>query len=613
MHSHTTKSFDSKHFLQTLGSHPGVYRMLNEKEQVIYVGKANNLKKRISSYFSKAHNNKTLALVNHIHQIEITVTSSEGEALLLENTLIKKYQPRYNILLRDDKSYPYIYISTHQEYPRVSVYRGSTRNKPGTFFGPYPAAGSVRRTVHLLHKIFKIRQCNDSYFKNRSRPCLQYQIKRCSAPCVNLVSKKTYEQSIKHAVLFLKGKTQAILDALIIDMQSASDRHEFEQAAEYRDQINHLRIIFEKQHVSGTAGRNIDILACYKQENQCCMQVFYFRDGMNQGNKAFFPKIPEKYMDESTILDAFMSQYYLAHEIPDEVIVSHAPSSIALLTDVLSEKAGKQIEIKAHVRSERARWLENARQNAHEALNLHMATKSSHQKQLLAVQELFQLETIPQRMECFDISHTQGSETVASCVVFDSQGACKSDYRRYNIKDVTPGDDYAALGQALERRYTKVLKDDGVLPDILFIDGGKGQLSKAMEITHSLLPDNCLLVGISKGAGRKAGMELLHIAGKKHPKEANSNPSASLLIQRIRDEAHRFALTGHRQRARKKHIHSVLEDIEGLGPKRRQLLLQSFGGIHGIKRAGINDLKNIRGISQNLATRIYEQLHIHSG
>lgn len=611
MSQNQTEEFDYKEFLRNASSQPGVYQMYNHEEQVIYVGKAKNLKKRLASYFSKAHNDKTLALVSQINHIDITITASEGGALLLEDSLIKQHQPRYNILLRDDKSYPYIYLSTQQDYPQISIYRGSTHNKPGTFFGPYPAASAVRQSLHLLHKLFRIRQCNDSYFKNRSRPCLQYQIKRCSAPCVGLISKDDYQQDISLTELFLGGKTEDVINSLVDAMQQASDNLAYEKAAQYRNQVQQLRLILEKQYIYSDDKRDIDILACAAKGGQACIQVFYFRNGRNLGNKAFFPKLPDKYSDAAEILEAFISQYYLSHEIPDEIISSHSLHTIDLLTTVLCEKSGKSVTIKTVVRSERAKWMGNAKQNAIEALNMHLARKSSFEKQVLAVQSLLDMDDAPRRIECFDVSHTQGRETVASCVVFDASGPVNSEYRRYNIRDITPGDDYAAMSQVLERRYSRVIKEQGSIPDLILLDGGKGQLSRALDTLEPLFGVNPMIAAISKGPDRKPGMELIHIAGKNQPIEISRSPSASLLLQQIRDEAHRFAITGHRLRARKQSTKSPLESIQGLGPKRRQLLLQSFGGIHGINRAGIDDLKSIKGISHNLAVRIYEYLHSH--
>ncbi len=605
------EGFKDKEFLRSLSTHPGVYRMYNDQDTVIYVGKARNLKNRISSYFNKAHDSKTLALVNQIHHIEVTVTRTEGEALLLEDRLIKKYQPRYNVLLRDDKSYPYIYLSTHQTFPRLSLYRGSIKKKKGTFLGPFPSSAAVRQSIHLLHRLFRLRQCTDSYFRNRSRPCLQYQIKRCSAPCVGLISEREYARDIKHTLLFLKGKTDQIITDMVAGMERASVNLAFEQAAVYRDQISHLRQVLEKQYIGGMQQTFIDVVACVVKGGQCCVQVFYFREGVNQGNRAFYPKMPSQDIDEARILDAFISQHYLANRIPDELIVSHEPESRAVLEEVFSEHVGRRVRIKHRVRSERAKWRQNAIHNAQGALETRLTKRSSQQKRMSELQKLLNLDEIPKRMECFDISHTQGNQIVASCVVFNETGAVKDDYRRFNIKGITPGDDYAAMAQVLERRYSRVLKEEGAIPDIIFIDGGKGQLSRAIETMQALISDGPLLVGVSKGPDRKPGMERLYIPNMAHPLEPGPRSAALLLIQQIRDEAHRFAITAHRQRSRKKATRSSLEKIEGLGPKRRQNLIKYFGGIHGIKRAGVEDIQQIRGISPSLAQRIYDHLRSH--
>jgi excinuclease ABC subunit C len=606
------EAFNYREFLQSVSVLPGVYQMLDEHDKVIYVGKAKNLKKRLSSYFTKAHNNKTHALVNRICDIRTTVTHTESEALLLEDTLIKKYQPRYNVLLRDDKSYPYIYISTQQQYPKISLYRGKIKNRKGKFYGPYPNSGAVRQTIHLIHKLFRLRQCNESYFKNRSRPCLQYQIKRCSAPCTGQISEDDYARDIAHTDLFLRGKTQTVIDDLVKRMEDAATRMAYEEAAIYRDQINDLNYILEKQYVSGTTRLNVDVIACAVKAGQCCIQVFYFRDGTSHGNKAFFPRVPDSDEPIANILEAFISQFYLANEIPRELIVSAEPNNKALLQNVLSERAQRKVEIKSSIRGDRSKWLSQAQQNADDALEIKLASHTSQIKRLEDLRQMFRLDEQPKRIECFDISHAQGDNTVASCVVFNEQGPLKADYRRFNIKDITPGDDYAAISQAFERRYSRVLKESGAIPDIILIDGGKGQLAAASEIAETLFSDQGpMIVGVSKGPARKPGMEQLHIRGKSSPLQPGHQSAALLLIQQIRDEAHRFAITGHRQKSRKKVIHSSLEDIPGLGPKRRHQLIQYFGGIHGINRAGIEDLQRIKGISRALATRIYEHLHSH--
>ena len=608
----TESSFNYKEFLQTVSTRPGVYRMLDDTGKVIYVGKAKNLKKRLSSYFTKAHDNKTHALVGRIHDIKLTVTHTENEALLLEDTLIKKYRPRYNVLLRDDKSYPYIYLSTQHTYPQISLFRGKIKNREGKFYGPYPNSGAVRHTIHMIHKLFRIRQCNESYFRNRSRACLQYQIKRCSAPCVDLISPEDYARDIEHTDMFLRGKTRSVIDDLVSRMEQASSQLAYEEAAQYRDQINDLNHILEKQYVSGKSRLNSDVIACVARGGQCCIQVFYFRDGINHGNKAFFPAVPDQDVSINKIMEAFISQFYLVNELPHELVVSEAPSNHALLEQVLSERAGRKLVIKQNTRGERSKWLAQAMQNARESLDMNLASRSSQMKRMEALQSLFKLDETPKRMECFDISHAQGDNTVASCVVFNEQGAVKSDYRRFNIKGITPGDDYAAIAQAFERRYSRVLRESGILPDVIFIDGGKGQLSAASEIAETLFSDDApLIVGVSKGPSRKPGMEQLHINGRQQVLQPGPQSSALLLIQQVRDEAHRFAITGHRQRSRKKIVQSSLEEIPGLGPKRRHQLIQYFGGIHGITRAGIDDLQRIKGISRELATRIYEHLHSH--
>jgi excinuclease ABC subunit C len=600
--------FNAKSFLKTVSTKPGVYRMLNGDGAVIYVGKAKNLRNRVSSYFSGAHNAKTLTLVSQIRDIETTVTRSEAEALLLEDTLIKKYQPRYNVLLRDDKSYPYIRISTRHRSPGIFFYRGQKR-KGDTYFGPFTSSGAVRETLNMLYRVFRLRQCKDSYFDNRSRPCLQYQIKRCSAPCVGMISAQDYDRDVSHAVLLLKGKTDELIHQLVSEMEQASKQLEFEKAAQIRDQISYLRVVLEKQYVSGQKEGKVDVIACSIRDRQCCIQVFYYRNGANQGNKAFYPRLPDSDTDPAQVLEAFISQHYLTQEIPSEIITSDEPATRTFLEAALSERAGKKIRIKSKVRLERARWLENAVQNAEEVLSLRLASRSNYRKRLLDLQGVFNLDNLPGRIECFDISHTQGKETVGSCVVFNDQGPLKSDYRRFNIKNITPGDDYAAMSQVLERRYSRVLKEEGALPDIVLIDGGKGQLGKAVDIMFSLMKDVPLLVGVSKGPDRRAGQEVLHIDGLADPMLLSSDSPALLLIQQIRDEAHRFAITGHRQRARKKVKTSSLEEIEGLGPKRRQILLKYFGGLQGIKNAGVEDLAGIQGISKRLAKRIYASFH----
>jgi excinuclease ABC subunit C len=549
-------------------------------------------------------------MVAQIADVDVTVTHTESEALLLENNLIKEYRPRYNVLLRDDKSYPYIYISDRDTYPRIALHRGA-RKRPGRYLGPYPNAGAVRETINLLQKTFRIRQCEDSYFRNRSRPCLQYQIKRCTAPCVNLISEQAYRQDIKHALLFLEGKSSQIFEELVADMEKAAAKKNYEKAAVYRDQISNLKVITERQHVSAEKG-DIDIIACAAEGGQACIQVFYIRNGLNLGNRSYFPALPEA-MNIPDILAAFIPQFYLGREIPANIILSARPSDATLLQATLSEKAGRKITFSTSVRGERARFLEMALTNASQSLAARMVSRSGLLQRFEALQEALQLETLPVRLECFDISHTQGEATKASCVVFTRDGPCKSDYRRYNINNITPGDDYAAMRQALQRRYKKSSQDEdeGKLPDVLFIDGGKGQLRQAIEVFDEFGINNVLLVGIAKGEGRKAGLEKLVFSDGRPDLHLDPQSSALHLVLQIRDEAHRFAISGHRATRAKKRTQSPLEDIAGLGPRRRQTLLMHFGGLQGISRAGIEDLAKIPGISKKLAQAIYDRFHVN--
>lgn len=604
--------FNPEEFLSTLTNKPGVYRMYNDQQEVIYVGKAKHLKKRVSSYFHGSDKgSKTRSLVSQIRNIEVTVTNTEGEALLLEDNLIKEFKPRYNILLRDDKSYPYVYLDSHNKFPRLSFHRGA-KKKQGEYFGPYPSAGAVRESLNLLQKVFRIRQCEDSFFKNRSRPCLQYQIKRCTAPCTGLISEEDYALDVRHAVMFLQGKSSLIVEELVKKMDHASSTQEYEKAAVYRDQIAQLKRVQEKQYVSGEQG-NIDVIACVAKNGHACVQVFFIRDGRNLGNKYYFPKQIGQ-SDAQDILSAFLPQYYLNNKtnrfVPPEIIVNHKLDEKQLLQEVLSEHADRKVMISDSVRSERARWIKMAENNASMVLANELANKASLLKRFEELQEVLDLDAMPQRLECFDISHTMGESTVASCVVMDTQGVVKNDYRQFNIKDITPGDDYAAMDQALTRRYTRLKKGEGKLPDVLFIDGGKGQVSAAMNVMEELQIDDVDIIGVAKGPERKPGLETLIVGRTGKTIDLPSDSAALHLIQQIRDEAHRFAITGHRQRRSKTRKTSLLENIEGLGPKRRQQLLKQFGGLQGIKRAGVEDLSSVHGISRALAQRIYDHFHL---
>jgi excinuclease ABC subunit C len=598
--------FDSAAFLKSAPTHPGVYRMFGEADEILYVGKAKNLKKRLASYFrTTGLTAKTELLVSQIRNIEVTITHTEGEALLLESNLIKEHRPRFNILLRDDKSYPYIYVSSHHAFPRMVVYRGA-RNVPGRFLGPYPNASAVHETLHVIHKLFRIRQCEDSYFSHRSRPCLQYQIKRCTAPCVGYIDEASYRHDIERALMFLEGKNTQLIEDLVQQMEQSSTALEFEKAAEYRDRIRVLQKVLEKQYVSGDS-RDVDILACVSQGGQACVQVFVIRDGRNLGNRGFFPQLPEA-LDEADVLAAFLPQYYLQHEAPAEILLSHTPTDHELIESVLSERAGRKIKLATNVRGDRARWLSMAQHNAQSALTTRLNSRASVVQRFEALQQILELDELPQRLECFDISHTRGEATVASCVVFTLEGPFKQDYRRFNIEGIEPGDDYAAMRQALQRRYTRLKKGESPLPDILFIDGGKGQLRQAVEVLDQLDIDSVMLIGVAKGEGRKAGLEKLVFSDGREDVYLPEDSVAFHLILNIRDEAHRFAVSGHRKQRDKARQQSTLEKIPGLGPKRRHALIQHFGGIQGVKAAGVDDLVKVPGISRNMAQIIYDVL-----
>ncbi|MDH5735838.1 MAG: excinuclease ABC subunit UvrC [Gammaproteobacteria bacterium] len=599
-------NFDYKDFLKNTSNLPGVYRMFNIKKEILYVGKAKNLKKRLSSYFRKTGlSPKTRSLINQIHHIEVTITHTEGEALLLENNLIKEHLPRYNVLLRDDKSYPYIFISDKDKYPRIILHRGSKRGQ-GKYLGPYPNAGAVRESLNFIHKLFKIRQCEDSYFKNRSRPCLQYQIKRCTAPCMNYISETDYKHDINRAQMFLEGKSTQLIDDMVAQMEQASEQLQFEKAAEYRDQIRMLQKVVEKQYISGDS-KDIDVIACVTEAGQACILVFFIRDGRNLGNRNYFPQLPEA-MNEAEVLSAFMPQFYLKHDAPAEIIISHKLNDQALIEDVLSEKNQHKIKISTNVRGDRARWMSMALNNAQTSLHVRNSSRAGSLKRFEELQKVLQLDELPTRIECFDISHTQGEATVASCVVFTLEGAYKNDYRRFNIEGIEPGDDYAAMRQALQRRYTRLKKGEARLPDILLIDGGKGQLRQAVEVLDQLEIENVLLIGVAKGEGRKAGLEKLVFSDGRPDHYLPEDSLAFHLILQVRDEAHRFAIGGHRNKRDKARQQSTLENIPGLGPKRRQTLIKHFGGIQGVKQAGVDDLAKIQGISRKLAQIIYDVL-----
>lgn len=603
-------SFDYKPFLSNLSARSGVYQMLDEAGDVLYVGKAKNLKNRVSSYFrSTALDAKTMALVAKISKINITVTSSETEALLYEQSQIKALKPPYNIIFRDDKSYPYIYLSTDEDYPRLAFHRGA-RKKKGDYFGPFPSAYSVRDSLHTMQKIFRVRQCEDTFFRNRSRPCLQYQINRCSGPCCGLISTTDYKEDVRHARMFLEGKNSRIIEDYANNMEAASDNLEYEKAAAYRDQVSHLRRIQEQQYVVGKQG-DVDVLAAWCAPKGVCVLVMYIRGGRLLGNKTYFPRLKIA-ADEATVLDAFIPQFYLStrkeRTIPRELIVNARLEHKTLLQTELEKVAGHKITLSDNVRGHRSKWVQMAEANAEQSLGAHVSTQQTMNQRFESLAKCLELDEIPTRLECFDISHSGGEATVASCVVFDRNGPLKSDYRRFNIEGVTPGDDYGALSQAIRRRYTRLKKGEGRYPDVLFVDGGKGQLHEAIQVLEELQIEGVKLVGVAKGPQRKAGMERLHTAcGNEFGLDPN-DPGLNL-IQHIRDESHRFAITAHRQQRGKKRTASPLEKIEGVGPKRRKSLLRHFGGAQQVAGSSVDELSKVSGISKKLALEIYDSFH----
>ena len=606
--SEQSSNFDHKAFLETVSHRPGVYEMLDHNGRALYIGKAKNLKNRLSSYFrASGLSSKTLALVGKIAEIQLTVTHSETEALLLEQNLIKDRKPPYNILLRDDKSYPFIYISADSDFPRMDSCRGRKRLK-GQFFGPYPSSHAVRDSLQLLQKIFKIRQCTDTCFRNRTRPCLQYQINRCKAPCVGLVSEEEYQQDLNDTRQFLEGKSQQLIRSLIERMEVAAEALDFEQAAAIRDQINHLRAVQEQQSVTKAAG-DVDVIGFTQVAGNTCFDVLFVRLGRVLGHKYYFPQFKLE-AEPGDYLADFMAQFYVrlvnSRDLPNEIIVPFELTDCATIEDAIHAVSGKKIRIKHNIRGERQDWLRLANKNARQNLDSHMASKSHLFQRYAQLQSLLSIKPIG-RMECFDISHTMGEATVASCVVFDAQGPANSEYRRYNITGIEPGDDYAAMAIALDKRYRKLADaGEGARPDLIIIDGGKGQLGKATQVINDLglgIP----LLGVAKGVTRKPGLETLIY--QDHELDPSGAEAALLLIQQIRDEAHRFAITGHRQRREKARKRSVLEDIPGIGSKRRSSLLKFFGGRAGVGDASVDELKKVQGISLALAQQIYDHLH----
>ncbi|BCO19079.1 UvrABC system protein C [Alteromonas sp. KC3] len=601
--------FDSAAFLKNLTSQPGVYRMYNSQDEVIYVGKAKNLKKRVSSYFrANLDNAKTRSLVSQIAKMDVTVVNSETEAFLLENNFIKKYKPRYNVVMRDDKSYPFIFLSDHQ-HPRLSFHRGPQKKK-GEYFGPYPSAWSVRESLRSMQRIFPVRQCEDSYYRARSRPCLQYQMQRCSAPCVEgYVTDEEYKEQVNFARLFLKGKNQQVIGSLVEKMEKASESLNFEAAARYRDQINALRKVQERQWVAGTQDE-MDVFGFAFKGNMACIQVMFIRDGQLLGSKAFFPKVPNT-ADEQEVFESFFLQFYLAGNkvIPKQIVLAQTLGDQDAIAEVLASEAGHKVTFFKGAREEKRKYLALAQANAQTALEAQYGQQKSVFARYLDLEDALDIDVPLQRMECFDISHTSGQQTVASCVVFNREGPLKSDYRRYNIEGITPGDDYAAMAQALKRRY-KSVKEVQKIPDLLLIDGGKGQLAQAEAFFEDWPHDKKpMLLGVAKGVTRKPGLETLILAGSHDVVSMESHSPGLHLVQHIRDESHRFAITGHRNRRQKVKTTSSLESIPGIGAKRRQQLLKFMGGLQGLKKASRDEIASVPGISQELAETIYDHLH----
>lgn len=604
--------FDAKAFLKTVTSQPGVYRMYDASDTVIYVGKAKDLKKRLLSYFrTQVASRKTETLVKNIAQIDVTVTHTETEALLLEHNYIKLYQPRYNVLLRDDKSYPLIFLSG-DAHPRISIHRGAKHAK-GEYFGPFPNSYAVRETLALLQKLFPIRQCENSVYRNRSRPCLQYQIGRCLGPCVKgLVSEEEYKQQVDYVRLFLAGKDQQVLNQLIERMETASKALCFEDAARIRDQIQAVGRVTERQFVAGNS-EDLDVIGVAFESGMACLHVLFIRQGKVLGSRSYFPKVPGG-TDMGEVVQTFVGQFYLQgsqlRTLPGEILLDFSLPEKELLAHSLSEIAGRKVNIQSKPRGDRARYLKLARTNASVALTTKLAQQSTIHQRLAELAKTLNLPEI-NRMECFDISHTMGEQTVASCVVFDANGPLRSEYRRYNISGITPGDDYAAMAQVLAKRYGKAL-DEKKIPDVIFIDGGKGQLGQAIDVFQALDVDwnksKPLLIGIAKGADRKAGLETLFFVPEGEGISLPSDSPALHVIQHIRDDSHNHAITGHRQKRAKVRNTSALEEIEGVGPKRRQSLLKYMGGIQPLLNASVEEIAKVPGISLALAEKIHNAL-----
>jgi len=598
--------FDIKAFLANLTERPGVYRMINLSDEVIYVGKAKNLKRRVSSYFVKQQAIKTQAMIEQVVRIEVTVTDTESEALILENTLIKRLNPRYNVLFRDDKSYPYLFVSTGKTYPALSFHRGAKR-RVGRYFGPFPNGGAVHQTLQSLQKIFPVRQCAESVFNHRSRPCLQYQIKRCSGPCVGLISQTDYAEDVRLTLKFLEGKSFEVIDELGKKMEQAAQALEFEQAAITRDQISSLRAIQSQHLINQPGSQDLDVVVVCEQAGHVCVTLMLYRGGHLWGSENYFPKVSGAGLEQ--VLSAFIAQHYEAHPIPKTILTDTLPDDQTWLLEWLADKKGQKVEIKQPVQATAKGLVQLAITNAQTALKQQVTQKSSQQDRLSALQEALMLAKPPTRMECFDISHTMGQQTVASCVVFVEGVPVTQQYRKFNIEGITGGDDYAAMHQAITRRYQRLKNESAVLPDLLIVDGGKGQLNQAIDVLKTLELESIPLVSVAKGEGRKAGLEVLYTPDNDEGIDLESDDIALHLINYIRDEAHRFAITGHRARRQKAQTRSTLESIEGVGPKTRKALLTHFGGLEQVKNAAVSELAKVSGISGKIAQRIYDFYH----
>ena len=598
--------FDPKPILKNLPNLPGVYRMKNTEGTVIYVGKAKDIKKRVSSYFNKnIPSPRTRMMVSQIEDIETTVTRTEAEALLLESNLIKNMMPRYNVLFRDDKSYPYIAL-TGDAYPRLAFHRGAQR-KHTQYFGPFPSSTAVRESIQLLQKVFKLRTCENSVFSNRTRPCLQYQIERCTAPCVDYISVEDYQHDVQHAAMFLQGKANEVLNTLGEKMNRAAQTQAYESAAVFRDRIQALRQVQAKQFVSDFSVSDADVVACASLHGQHCINLVMIRGGRHIGDKSFFPKNSQDATLIETV-EAFLTQHYMAQNTPP-LIVCGVDIDAKGFAAIFSEQADRKIRIINNAIGDKRIWLKMAQTNAELALSQRAASSANQAAKLVALREALHLAETVERIECFDISHTMGEATVGSCVVFDKGDMQNSEYRRYNVKGITPGDDYAAMRDVLSRRYKKVAAGEGIRPDLVFIDGGKGQLGIAVEVMHEVGLDDILLIGIAKGEERKPGLETMIFSDTGEMLNLEQDNKGLHLLQQIRDEAHRFAITGHRAKRAKARITSTLEDIEGVGAKRRKALLTRFGGLDGVKNASIDELIQVDGISPGLAEKIYAQFH----